>query len=72
MFVENTIKHIFIYDIDIEDNDFVGEIARRSIEKYENSINLLRYTTTFAMLMISTNFSNDSAVLAVILLLSVT
>ena len=44
VFVENAIKHnIFIYDIDIEDGDFVGELARRSIETYENNINLLRY-----------------------------
>ena len=44
VFVENAIKHnIFIYDIDIEDADFVGELARRSIEMYENNINLLRY-----------------------------
>ena len=45
VFVENAIKHkIFTYDIDIEDGDFVGELARRSTEMYENSINLLRYS----------------------------
>ena len=44
VFVENAIKNnIFIYDIDIEDGDFVGDRARKSIEIYENSINLLRY-----------------------------
>ena len=44
VFVENAIKHnIFIYDIDIVDGDFVGELARRSIEMYEKNINLLRY-----------------------------
>ena len=44
VFVENAIKHnLFIYDIEIEDGDFVGELARRSIEMYENNINLLRY-----------------------------
>ena len=44
VFVENAIKHnIFLYDIDIEDGDFVGEFARRSTEMYENNINLLRY-----------------------------
>ena len=44
VFVENAIKNnIFIYDIDIEDGDFVGKLARRSIEMYENNINLLRY-----------------------------
>ena len=44
VFVEKAINHNnFIYDIDIEDGDFVGELARRSIEMYENNINLLRY-----------------------------
>ena len=44
VFVENAITHnIFIYDIDIEDGDFVGELARRSIEMYRNNFNLLRY-----------------------------
>ena len=44
VFVENAIKHnIFICDTDIEDGDFVGELARRSVEMYENNINLLRY-----------------------------
>ena len=43
-FVENAKKHnIFIYDIDIEDEDFVGELARLGVEMYENSINILRY-----------------------------
>ena len=44
VFVENAIKHIiFIYDIDIVGGDFVGELSRRSIEMYENSITLMRY-----------------------------
>ena len=44
VFVENAIKHnIFIYDIDIVDEDFVGGLARRSIEMYAKNINLLRY-----------------------------
>ena len=44
VFVENAIKHnIFIYDIDIEEGEFVGELARRSVEMYERNINLLRY-----------------------------
>ena len=44
VFVENAIKHNnFIYDINIEEGDFVGELARRSIEMYKNSINLLQY-----------------------------
>ena len=36
-------KNIFIYDINIEDGYFVGELARRSIGKYENTVKLLRY-----------------------------
>ena len=36
-------KSIFIYDTDIEDGGFVGELARRSIGKYENTVELLRY-----------------------------
>ena len=36
-------KNIFIYDINIEDGDFVGELVRRSIGKYENTVKLLRY-----------------------------
>ena len=44
VFVENAIKHdIFIYDIDIEEGELVGELARRSVEMYEKNINLLRY-----------------------------
>ena len=36
-------KNIFIHDIDIEDGDFVGELARRRFGKYENTVKLLRY-----------------------------
>ena len=44
VFVENPIKHkIFIIDIDIEEGEFVGELAKRSVEMYEENINLLRY-----------------------------
>ena len=42
VFVENALQqNIFNNDIDIEDGDFVGGIARRNIEMYEISINLL-------------------------------
>ena len=44
VFVENAIKHnIFIYDIDIEEGEFVGELERRNVEMYEKNIDLLRY-----------------------------
>ena len=35
--------NIFIYDIDFIDGAKVGELARRSIEKYEKSVQLIRY-----------------------------
>ena len=35
-------KNIFIYDIDIKDQDFVVELARRNIDKYQNTVKLLR------------------------------
>ena len=44
MFVENAVNYdIFIYDIDIEEGEFVGELARRRAETCEKNINLLRY-----------------------------
>ena len=36
-------KNIFIYNIDIEDGDFVEELAQRCIGKYENTVKPLRY-----------------------------
>ena len=72
VFVENAIKHnIFIYDIVFEDRDLIGELARRSFEMYEQALIYCAATTTFAMLMMSTHSSTDSAVLTVILLLRV-
>ena len=35
--------NILLYDIDIVDGNIVGEIARRSVQKYENTLRLLRY-----------------------------
>ena len=35
--------NIFIYDIDLIDSAMVGELARRSIKKYEKSVQLIRY-----------------------------
>ena len=35
--------NIFIYDIDLIDGAMVGELARRSIKKYEKSVRLIRY-----------------------------
>ena len=35
--------NIFIYDIDLIDGAMIGELARRSIKKYEKSVQLIRY-----------------------------
>ena len=34
---------ILLYDTNIVDGNFVGEIARRSVQNYENTVRLLRY-----------------------------
>ena len=35
--------NILLYDIDIVDGNIVGELARRSVQKYENTVRVLRY-----------------------------
>ena len=35
--------NILLYDIDIVDGNIVGELARRSVQKYEITVQLLRY-----------------------------
>ena len=35
--------NIFIYDIDLIDGAMVGELARRSIKKFEKNVQLIRY-----------------------------
>ena len=37
--------NIFIYDIDLIDGAMVGELTRRSIKKYEKSVQLIRYNS---------------------------
>ena len=37
------ILNILLYDIDNVDGNIVGELARRSVQKYENTVQLLRY-----------------------------
>ena len=32
-----------LYDIDIVDGNIIGELARRSVQKYDNTVRLLRY-----------------------------
>ena len=42
--VEDLIQvNIFLYDIDIVDGSLVGELARRSVQKYCNTARLVRY-----------------------------
>ena len=42
--IEELIKqNIFIYDFDIEDGEIIGELVRRSVERYDENIKLLRY-----------------------------
>ena len=44
--VENIVGiNIFIYDIDLIDGARVGELARRSIKKYEKNVQLIRYNS---------------------------
>ena len=43
-FVEDLLNlNIVLYDIDIVDGNIMGELARRSVQKYENTVRLLRY-----------------------------
>ena len=32
-----------LYDMDIMDGNIIGELARRSVQKHENTVRLLRY-----------------------------
>ena len=42
--IEELIKqNIFIYDFDIEDDEIIGELVRRRVERYDENIKLLRY-----------------------------
>ena len=43
-FVEDLLTlNIVLYDIDIVDGNIIGEFARQSVKKYENTVRLLRY-----------------------------
>ena len=43
-FVEDLLTlNIVLYDIDIVGGNIIGELARRSVQKYENTVRLLRY-----------------------------
>ena len=48
LFVEDLLTlNILLYDIDIVDGNIIGELARRSVQKYENTVQLLRYNNHF-------------------------
>ena len=36
-------RNIFIYDFDFQEGEYVGELARRSIGKFEKTVKLLRF-----------------------------
>ena len=43
-FVEDLLTvNILLYDINIVDGNIIGELARRSVQKYDNTVRLLRY-----------------------------
>ena len=43
-FIEDVLTlNIVLYDIDIVDGNIIGELARRSVQKYENTVRLLGY-----------------------------
>ena len=43
-FVEDLLTlNIVLYEIEIVDGNIIGELARRSVQKYENTVRLLRY-----------------------------
>ena len=44
LFVEDLLTiNILLCDIDIVDGNIIGELARRSVQKYDNNFGLLRY-----------------------------
>ena len=43
-FVEDLVTlKIVLYDLDFVDGNFIGEFSRRSVQKHENTVRLLRY-----------------------------
>ena len=48
-FVEDLLTlNTVLYDIDIVDGNIIGEFARRSVQKYEITVRLLRYKNIYA------------------------
>ena len=59
--------NIFLYDNDFVDGELIGELARRSIQKFENSVKLLRYNNHICYVNNAMHFSKPSGVLRVTL-----
>ena len=57
--------NIFPYDIDFVEGELFGELCRRSIQKYEKSVKLLRYDNHIRRSTPSTHCSKPSGVLRV-------
>ena len=60
--------NILLYDIDIMDENIVGEVAGRSVQKYENTARLLRYNNHICYVNTLMQFSSLFAALIVTLL----
>ena len=57
--------NIFPFDIDFVDGELIAELARRSIQKFEKSVKLLRYNNHVCYVTTSTHCSKPSDVLRV-------
>ena len=53
--------NIFLYDINLIDGAMVGELARRSIKKYEKQVQLIQYNSHICYATISMHSSRLSA-----------
>ena len=58
--VEEQLQHnIFLYDIDFVNGELIGELARRSIQKFEKSDKLLRYNNHICYVSDMNSFFNS-------------
>ena len=57
--------NVFLYDIDFVDGELIGELCRKSIQKYEKKSSFYATTITSATSTISTHCSKPSGVLRV-------
>ena len=52
--------NVFLYDIDFVNGELIGELARRSIQKFEKSVKLLRYNNHICYLSDMNSFFKSS------------